>query len=354
MSRYRHEPQHDALVRAYAQASTGILELNRPRAINALNGEMVDIIISALEEWHDDPEIHRVLVVSNSDRGFCAGGDIRAVRDKAAAGDHEFGDQYLQKEYAMNKLMANFPKPLVALIDGVVMGGGLGVSAHGSHRIITEKAFAAMPEMAIGFVPDVGVSYVMTHMVGEEGRAIAGLAAFVGLTGYRLSAADMLYTGLATHYVPSANLAEFQEMLIAESIDEALEKYAEELEDEPQIKQYLPAIEECFSKPTWADIDAALTQCTNADFVKLVRELMRSANPPSVIASAEMYAANARVSCVEEAIHNEYEVGYLLRREPNFVEGVRAVLIDKDRNPHFEPSAYDEVAPGKYRAVLGQ
>ncbi|AKK02706.1 enoyl-CoA hydratase/carnithine racemase [Corynebacterium epidermidicanis] len=339
-------------MRAYAQASTGILELNRPRAINAINGEMVDIITPALEDWRDDPEIHRVLIFSNSERGFCAGGDIREVRDHAIEGDHEFGDQYLQKEYTMNKIMANFPKPYVALIDGVVMGGGLGASAHGSHRVITEKAFAAMPEMAIGFVPDVGISYMMTHMVGEEGRKIPALATFAGLTGYRLSAADMLYTGLATHFVPSKDLAEFQEMLIAESIDEALEKYAGELDEEPRIREFLPEIEACFSKGTWAEIDAALNECENEEFVDLVRDLMSNANPSSVVASAEMYAVNTKVSTVEEAIHNEYEIGYLLRREPNFAEGIRAVLVDKDRNPSFVPATYDEVDAAKYHAVL--
>lgn len=352
MSTYRREPQHDALVRAYAEASTGVLELNRPRAINALNSEMVDIITPALEEWRDDPDIHRVLIVSNTDRGFCAGGDIREVADKAKAGDHEFGDRYLQKEYAMNKLMAHFPKPLVALIDGVVMGGGLGVSVHGSHRIVTEQAFAAMPEMAIGFVPDVGVSYAMTHMVGTEGRPIPALATFVGLTGYRLSAADMLYTGLATHFVPSADLAEFQEMLIAESIDEALERFATEIAEEPQIRDILPRIEECFGHNTWADIDAALNECRDAEFVDMVRDLMSNANPSSVVAAAEMYAVNTKAADVETAIHNEYEIGYILRREPNFVEGVRAVLVDKDRNPSFDPASYASVEPEHYRRVL--
>ncbi|MDU0478200.1 3-hydroxyisobutyryl-CoA hydrolase [Staphylococcus chromogenes] len=352
MSRYRNEPQHDAPVRAYARASTGILELNRPKPINALNGEMVDIITPALEEWREDSEIHRVLIFSTSERGFCSGGDIRAVRDKAVEGDHEFGDAYLQKEYAMNKLMANFPKPMIAVIDGVVMGGGLGVSAHGSHRVITEKAFAAMPEMAIGFVPDVGVSYMMTHMVGDEGRPIPALATFVGLTGYRLTAADMLYTGLATHFINSENTDAFMEALIAEDIDPALEQFGAAPEEEPAIKRFLSAIEECFDKPTWAEIDAALNACANQEFVDMVRDLMSNANPASVVASAEMYAVNRQVKDVETAIHNEYEIGYLLRREPNFAEGVRAVLVDKDRNPSFVPSTYEGVDPEHYRLVL--
>lgn len=335
------------------QASTGILELNRPKALNALDPDMIAIITAALEEWRDDPEIHRVVIVSNSEKGFCAGGDIKVVREHAVDGDHEFGDQFLQAEYTMNAMIANYPKPYVAIIDGVVMGGGLGVSAHGSHRVISEKAFAAMPETAIGFVPDVGISWMSTHVESALERPLPAVAKFVGITGYRMQPADMLFTGLATHLVPSEKISEFTEMLIAESIDEALEKFAEDFTEESFLQQKLAVIEETFGHDTWQGIEAALGTCEDNQFVDLVWDLLSGSNPSSVVATAELYTANSEVSTVEKGLANEYAIGSVLRRQPNFAEGVRAVLVDKDRNPSFDPESLADVDPLQYRSVLG-
>ncbi|MFV8382379.1 enoyl-CoA hydratase/isomerase family protein [Corynebacterium hindlerae] len=333
------------------RASTGVLTLNRPKALNALDPEMVRIITEQLEEWRDDPEVHRVIITSNSEKGFCAGGDIKVVREKAVEGNHEFGDQFLQAEYTMNAMIANFPKPYVAIIDGVVMGGGLGVSAHGSHRVISEKAFAAMPEVAIGFVPDVGVSWMSTHVDSQEGRPLPAVAKFAGVTGYRLTAADMLYTGLATHYVPHEDMQQFTEMLIAESLDEALEKYAADLEEESFLKANLAVIEECFGHDTWADIEEALSKA-DKEFADLVWDLLSAGNPASMVATVELYTANEEADSVEKGLHNEYAIGSVLRRQPNFVEGVRAVLVDKDRNPTFVPDKPSDVDPIQFRSVL--
>lgn len=334
------------------RSSTGILELNRPKALNALDPEMIAIITAALEEWRDDPEIHRVVIVSNSEKGFCAGGDIKVVRERALEGDHEFGDQFLQAEYTMNAMIANYSKPYVAIIDGVVMGGGLGVSAHGSHRVISEKAFAAMPETAIGFIPDVGLSWMSTHVESAEGIPLPAVAKFVGITGYRMQPADMLYSGLATHFVPSEKIGDFTDMLIAESIDEALEKFAEEFAEEAFLKEHRAVIEECFGHDSWAEIEAALGQCEDTEFVDLVWDLLSSANPASVVATTELYRANAEVDSVEKGLNNEYAVGSVLRRQPNFPEGVRAVLVDKDRQPKFDPAKPADVDPIQYRSVL--
>lgn len=142
-----------APVRAYVENSTGVLELNRPQALNSLTHEMVNIIDQALDQWWDDDAVHRVLVYSNSPKAFCAGGDVRAAREAIQAGRGGEADQFFVDEYDMNNNISEFPKPYISLIDGFVMGGGLGLSAHGSHRVISEKASAAMPEMAIGFTP---------------------------------------------------------------------------------------------------------------------------------------------------------------------------------------------------------
>lgn len=149
---------------------TGVIELNRPRALNSLNPEMLDIIRQALSQWRHNDEVEQVLVYSNSPKAFCAGGDVRAARDGVLAEKWAEVDEFFEGEYALNGDIAEYPKPYIAVIDGVAMGGGLGISAHGSHRVVTEKAFASMPEMAIGYVTDVGIAYMSQRMVGTRGK----------------------------------------------------------------------------------------------------------------------------------------------------------------------------------------
>lgn len=342
------------LVNAFVRNSTGMLELNRPRALNSLNPEMVDIITVALDRWIDDESVHRVVVYSASDRAFCAGGDVRTVRDEDIAGEHDAGDQFFNAEYEMNNDIANFPKPYIAVIDGVAMGGGLGISLHGSHRVVTEKAYAAMPEMVIGFIPDVGVSWMMQRMVGTLGRPSPALATFLGVTGWRLSPADMIWSGMATDYIHSSDVQDFIAMVVAESLDEALERYARDVDTESELAQYIDEIEQCFGFETWAEIEQALAQCENREFVAMVEQLVSAANPASIVAAVELFAANRYAETVRKGLDNEFTIGSALRREPNFAEGVRAVLIDKDRNPTFTPATIAEVDAQHYRTLLGR
>lgn len=212
---------------------TGVIELNRPRALNSLNPEMLDIIRQALSQWRHNDEVEQVLVYSNSPKAFCAGGDVRAARDGVLAEKWAEVDEFFEGEYALNGDIAEYPKPYIAVIDGVAMGGGLGISAHGSHRVVTEKAFASMPEMAIGYVTDVGIAYMSQRMVGTRGEADPALAKFWGLSGYRMYAADMLWSGLATHVVNDADA--FIEDVIADGVDAAIEKHAVEPEGQPEL-----------------------------------------------------------------------------------------------------------------------
>ncbi|MDO4685284.1 MAG: enoyl-CoA hydratase/isomerase family protein [Corynebacterium sp.] len=342
------------LVNAFVRNSTGMLELNRPRALNSLNPEMVDNITVALDRWIDDESVHRVIIYSASDRAFCAGGDVRIVREEALEGSHDSGDQFFNAEYEMNNDIANFPKPYVAVIDGVAMGGGLGVSLHGSHRVVTEKAYASMPEMVIGFIPDVGVSWMMQRMVGELGRPSPALATFLGVTGWRLSPADMIWSGMATDFVPSKDVQDFIDMVVAESLDEALERYTTQVEGESELAGYIEEIEECFDFETWAEIQDALNRCENKAFVASVEQLIKDANPTSLVAAAELFAANRYADTIRKGLDNEFTIGSVLRRDPNFAEGVRAVLVDKDRNAKFNPATVDEVDAQYYRQLLGR
>lgn len=336
---------------ARVEGSAGILELNRTRQLNAISGEMVDIIADALHKWADDDTITHVVLFTKGMRVFCAGGDIRAVRDDAAAGKHERGDHYLTREYRLNIQIADFPKPYISFVDGSVLGGGVGLAMLGSHRVVTENSLAAMPEMAIGWVPDVGTTYFMAHMVGELGRPIPALAAFVGLTSYPMSPADMLFTGLATHFVPSIALDDAIDAVIADG-PAALDRFATSFNQESHVRKYLPLIEEIFGRETWPEIDAAIEATTDAAFRDSIRDLMHAASPTAIVAAAETYAANRSATSLREGINNEYLVGELLRRDPNFHEGVRAVLIDKDSSASFSPASALDVDPQPYRDAL--
>ena len=347
----------------------GDLLLNRPKALNSLDLDMVRIINAALDKWRESDEIEHVVVRSEHPKAFCAGGDVRTIRQAILDGDPEHGEIFFAEEYEMNAAIAEFSevKPYIAIIDGIAMGGGLGVSMHGSHRIVTERASASMPEMAIGFIPDVGITHFSQHVVGRSGSASKSIARFTGLTGYRLSAADMLWAGWATHLVPSADLESFRAMLDDEGLDAALEKFsvdpvsdaAKELVGESALAAQAKCVEECFSGSTWLEIEAKLDEktaggggCSRAQIHEF-NELLRSASAASLVAAVEVYEANAGADVtLRQALDNEMRVGEIMRRHRNFAEGVRAVLVDKDRNARFDPQRADAVDPKVFRAVL--
>lgn len=171
---------HAEPVKVSVRNHTGVIELDRPRALNSLNPEMLDIIRQALSQWREDENVQQVLVHSRNPKAFCAGGDVRAARDGVLEERWGQVDEFFEKEYKLNGDIAEYPKPYISVIDGVVMGGGLGISAHGSHRIVTDKAFASMPEMAIGYITDVGVAYMAQRMIGTRGKSDPALAKFWG------------------------------------------------------------------------------------------------------------------------------------------------------------------------------
>lgn len=342
---------HNPHAVARVQGSAGVIELTRTRQLNAISGEMVDVISTALSQWASNASISHVVLYTTSKRVFCSGGDIRQVWEHAKAGSHDLGDEYLTREYALNVQIAEFPKPYVSFIDGSVLGGGVGLTKFGSHRVISENALAAMPEMAIGWVPDVGTTYSMARMVGELGRPIPALAAFVGLTGYPMSAADMMFSGLATDFVPSAHFEEAKLKTIEDGPG-ALLKYRTTFTQESAIAKFLPEIEAAFGHDSWSEIQQAIQATYNESFILAVHDLMETASPTAVVAAAETYAANRRAATLREGISNEYAIGEVLRRDPNFHEGVRAVLVDKDNAPNFSPDSPLEVDPEPYRIAL--
>lgn len=321
------------------RGTTGVITLDRPKALNSLNTEMVDIIKEALEKWSDDDAIEQV-VVQSSGKHFCAGGDVRAVREALLEGNLEEVERFFNEEYAMNVDIANYPKPYVALCNGVVMGGGMGISAHASHMVVTEDAFASMPEMFIAYITDVGMSWKLQNLPKRPSQS---LGTFLGLTGYRMSADDMLATGLASHKVASLDGV----------LDGIVEKgigYLDEIaleQGESELEQLIDDAERTFTGP-WEEIQANLEGAPE-EFRTKVAELMVGAAPSALVAAAELFAANAGKP-LEEAIANEEELGKVVYRESDFAEGVRAVLVDKTKDADFAP----QPSPEKYREILNR
>lgn len=356
-----------AALRTEVSGRIGHIILDRPSALNALNSDMVAAIDRALIDWAEDDAIGAVVITSTSEKAFCAGGDVRQIRELQLAGGDEnwaLADSFFAAEYEMNARLSRFPKPYIAFIDGVVMGGGMGVSMHGSHRVVTEFAWCSMPEMAIGFVTDVGISYAAQRAVQaygpRAGSASPALALFMGVTGYRFTAADMLWSGVATHFVPRAQLQAAIDAVLssdgsAAGIDAALAQHTQPIE--AAGSSYLAArsedIEAIFGTGEWADIEQRLDSGEyDAEFVRMIDNLLHTANPASLVATTLMFRANEWAQDIEAALKNEYEVGRVLRRQLNFAEGVRAVLVDKDRRPSFDPHRTDEVDKAPFVAAL--
>lgn len=321
------------------RGTTGVITLDRPKALNSLNTEMVDIIQGALDTWRDDDAIEQV-VVQSSGKHFCAGGDVRAVRDGVLDGKLAEVERFFADEYAMNVDIANYPKPYIALCSGVVMGGGMGISAHASHMVVTEDAFASMPEMFIAYITDVGMSWKLQNLPKRPSQS---LGTFLGLTGYRMSADDMLATGLASHKV--ASLEGVLDGIVEKGIG-YLDEVALE-QGESELEQLIDGAERTFTGP-WEEIQANLERAPE-EFRAKVAELMVGAAPSALVAAAELFAANSGKP-LEEAIVNEEELGKVIYREPDFAEGVRAVLVDKTKDADFAP----QPSPEKYREILNR
>ena len=347
---------------------TGIIELDRPKALNSLNPEMIAGIREAVDAWLDDAAIEQVLIRSSSERAFCAGGDVRSVAEEDAAGLHQSGDEFFTAEYGLNRRLATYPKPIVAIWQGVVMGGGFGISAHGSHRVVGPKVIAAMPEAAIAFVPDVGMTHRLNNLTPPEGYAeklpeAGALAVFLGTTGWRMNSADLLATGLATHYAPDPQA--FGDAVGAKGLARALREDAQEpataladgaLAEPSNLVANAQLISEIFGGETWLDIERALAAASAPNeagqrFLDDVRAAVKKANPTSLVAITEIMR-HARHTDLATALRNEFAVGAALRRDPNFPEGIRAVLVDKDQSPQFEPSDASAVDPSVWREML--
>ncbi len=307
----------------------GLVTLNRPQALNAVSLAMVRALTRQLAEWETDPDIARVLVTSNDTRAFSAGGDLRALHDLGRAGRYEEALGYFREEYALNARIKGYRKPYVSLIDGIVMGGGVGISVHGSHRVAGDKFMFAMPEVSIGFFPDVGATFFLP-------RLPAAFGIYCALTGERLDAADAVAAGVATHRVPSAQFPDLIETLCrAVPLDASLAACARSAAHGPVVS-HRTAIETLFTGEQVEDILAALDAAGAA-------ALIRTKSPTSLkIALAQMRRGSALDFA--ECMRTEFRIVSRVVRGHDFYEGIRAVIIDKDQAPRWQPSTLAAVS----------
>ncbi|MBB1036624.1 enoyl-CoA hydratase/isomerase family protein [Dietzia natronolimnaea] len=327
--------------------------LDRPKALNSLDLPMCRALHSALDAASQDSGVEAVVTTSTSEKAFCAGGDIRALRDAAAAGEHQTNREFFSEEYAMDLAYHTHRVPTVAVIHGVAMGGGLGISINGSHRVVTKKVMMAMPETAIGFIPDVGASHFLPRLCGGGTRGLA-VGIYLGTTGVRMNSADALYTGLATHLIDDADRDAFVSAIGSDGLDAALERHGLEhsAAGESAVEKHIDRIEDVFSRATVREMVAALESGAQDEWATSTLEMLRSHCPTSVIATIELLRAGAAASDLRECLAAELALGGWITARPDFVEGVRAVVIDKDRNPTWDPADLDDVHVDAIRSAL--
>lgn len=324
------------------QGRIGRLTINRPVALNALDHAMVRTFHGALESWRRDPAVEAVVVEGAGGRAFCAGGDIRWIREMVLTGRYEDVEAFFVDEYALNAMIAEYPKPYVALIDGVCMGGGMGLAIHGSHRVATDVTMMAMPEASIGFFPDVGASFFLP-------RLRPGYGMFLALTGARVSGVEAAGQGLATHYAARDRFAILVDEITHDGID-ALASLAMPPSPKPDIGR--DELIACFTADTVFGILDRLEALGGAAAREALTAI-RSASPTSLLSTFELMRLGtdrtlAQCQTIELALARRAV------RHPDFAEGVRAMVIDKDRKPNWSPARIEDVALDSLQAMFRQ
>ena len=323
-------------VEATLDGPVGRIVLDRPRSLNALTLPMVEQLERVLQGWADEP-LRAITISSTSERAFCAGGDIRQVRQNTLDDARGASRQFFATEYRVNHLLAASRVPVVALVDGVCMGGGLGLSVHGAFRVVGDAAVLAMPETSIGFFPDVGATHFLPRLPGEIGT-------FLGLTGARASSADAVGTGLATHHVPTADLGTLADRLVAD--DRPVEAVLAEAAVDPGESALLarrPEIDRTFD----ADSIDAILEALRAEGTAWADEtlgVLDGVSRQSLDLTLDLLRRGAELS-LRECLDLELRAAEGVTQTPDFVEGVRAVLVDKDRSPRWGASRYRGMTP---------
>lgn len=321
----------------------GLITLNRPRAINALTHRMVTAIRNTLDEWADDDDVCAVVLTGSGDRGLCAGGDIVSLYRDAKEGDGRASAEFWRDEYALNALIARYPKPYIAIMDGLVLGGGIGLSAHGSHRVVTERSSIGMPETSIGFIPDVGGTWLLSHAPGELGTHLA-------LTAGSAHAADAIALGLADSYILSERIPELLLALETTTPAEAINTMATATPVSALLAQRT-WIDAAYAGDSVPAIVARLRDSEIAD-ARTAADTIESKSPMALAVTLASLRSARGLSDLEAALEQEFRVSLRALKAPDFTEGVRAQVIDKDRQPRWSPATLDAVEDAQVAAYF--
>nr|XP_057937403.1 3-hydroxyisobutyryl-CoA hydrolase, mitochondrial [Doryrhamphus excisus] len=322
----------------------GVITMNRPKVLNALNMSMIRLIYPQLKKWESDSETDLIIIKGAGGKAFCAGGDIRAITEAGKAGD-PLTKVFFREEYMLNNAIGTCRKPFIALIDGITMGGGVGLSVHGRFRVATERTLFAMPETAIGLFPDVGGGYFLPRLRGKLGL-------FLALTGFRLKGRDVQRAGIATHFVESKKISDLEKELLdlksasTENISRVLDSFQKESSldsDKPFVlEKHMSDIDRLFSSSSVEGIMQNL-KADNSDFAKKQIEELSRMSPTSLKITFKQLQTGATLS-LQDVFVMEYRLSQACVHGRDFYEGVRALLVDKDQNPKWNPSTLEEVS----------
>lgn len=319
----------------------GVITLNRPQAMNALTTDMVQQMLHHLTQWKDDDAVTQVLLRGSGEKGLCAGGDIRAIYDDIRA-THDRGDdnyataEFLALEFQLNLLIHQYPKPYIALMDGVTLGGGIGVSAHGSHRVVTERTKAGMPEATIGYLTDVGGTYLLSRSPGQTG-------VHAGLTAGVFGPADTIHLGLADSYVPSHRLEELAGALEYSPVDDVLSAFAETPPEAP-LREHREWIDDAYSADSAEEVLERLASWASRYEAAADAQQTIMKKSPTAVKLILHGIHHARESDLQSVLQGEYAAALHQLRGSDFAEGIRAQVIDKDRAPQWKPASLSEIS----------
>ena len=333
-------PEPDLIARR--EGAAGVIRLNRPKAINAVTLEMFRDIDKALDAFEADPAVAVILLEGAGERGLCAGGDIRALYESSKV-KGDLGKILWREEYILNARIAKFAKPYVSFMDGIVMGGGVGLSAHSSHRVVTERTKLAMPEVGLGFFPDVGGTWLLARSPGKIGT-------YFGLTGQTMNGPDAVYAGFADAVVPSGKLAALREALTklrpgvtSAEVKSVIDGFATGETSGP-VAAIEPQIDAWFGHDRMQDIVATL-QADSSELAQATLRTLNEKSPRGMVVALKLLRLARASSSLEECLVREYRAALAVFASDDFREGVRAAVIDKDRNPKWSPPRIEDVTP---------
>ncbi|GGE45145.1 enoyl-CoA hydratase/isomerase family protein [Actibacterium pelagium] len=322
---------------------TGRITLTRPKALNALSYEMALAVEDAFDAWRDDDRVKMIVMDAEGEKAFCAGGDIQEMYDTGTKGDFEYGRKFWRDEYRMNAKIFNFPKPVASFLQGFVMGGGVGVGCHGSHRVVGDSCKIAMPEVGIGLIPDVGGSLILARAPGRLGE-------YLGTTAARMGPGDAIFVGFADHYVPEDQWPDLIAQLEETGDAGLIEAAALALPTAP-LSELQDQIDTHFGADSAALIASSLGN-DDGEFAATTLKTLRRNSPLSVACTIEIIRRVRELNTIEGALRTEFRFTYRSGEQADFLEGIRAAIIDKDRNPNWRHAALEDVSEAEVAAML--